>query len=1235
MKTKLFITVILSCIALFASAQIIHVPADQATIQEGINAASNGDTVLVEQGTYFENINFLGKAITIASHYLVEQDSSHIYNTVINGSQPIVPDIGTVVTFDNNTDTTSCLFGFTITGGTGTKTSFPFPVNAGGGIVFTQSGGKLESNIIENNACILDTLDGFIFGGGIGSGPPLEDHLIIIKDNTIRNNVAWTKGPSSAWNMGWAEGGGIYLCYNAIVEGNLIESNICRSNDCISAGGAIRMIAVDPNAIFQILVEVRENLIRNNESISETFGAFAGGISCSAANTIIENNEITGNSVESQNYCKGAGLYFDLVNTYYAKVNNNFICNNFSANGISDGGSIGLFQSIDIEICNNLILNNSADKGGAFSVNASQPMLISNNTILNNEANEEGGAFYVYDNSEVQVYNSILRNDSAGGSPNEIYVQNGSAFSIQYSNIEGTWPGTGNIDLDPLFVDPENGNFHLTESSPCIDAGDPNSPPDPDGTICDMGKYFFHQGTLIEVPSQFATIQEGIEAATEGDTVLVAEGTYFENIRFMGKAITVASEYIMDDDSSHIVNTIIDGSQAADPDSAAVVMFVNGEDTTSILNGFTITGGSGVMLMTYVVRAGGGIFTYNAGCKIVNNIITKNHVVDNDKAGAAGIASVQTVGEYLVIVKNNYIGYNTAMAGGFTAFGGGLAIMTNCVIENNLIEYNTCTNTSSDTDGGGIELEAAYGNPTAYIKGNIIRNNELTAKANSLGAGIICVGFTPVIKDNIISNNSAFAQSNSVGGGMHIKNSPGTVEISNNTIEDNHLESQEGAFGGGIRLISISEDVIISGNIISDNTMDAGVTTWGGSISAYDMQNISISNNTIERNIGNSASGQAGGAGINLLMCSKSIIEFNTISQNALNAGTYAWGGGILIDKATGMVYINNNAINNNSSEGTGMGGGISIYNNNEDATYTIGSNEIMNNFSDSRGGGICARNAYKIFMYNNIFYENESNYFGGAIEFYESAGKLNRDDPFNPIIANNNFISNTASSGGAVCNEYDNNSPVIFNSIFMDDSASTGQDLYNAGDMDVLVYNNIIDTTVIGTPWEGDDNINEDPMFIDPENGDFHIEQNSPCAGAGIDSLQINNIWYLCPTTDFEGNPRPMPFTYMPDIGADEIDETVGFSELAVQSSVFDVRCYPNPVTSVATIHFTLPAASFAKLEIYDITGRKIKILHSGFFQAGEHSFTWDAVGLPEGMYLLRLEMGGVSENRKLLLLN
>jgi hypothetical protein len=81
-------------------------------------------------------------------------------------------------------------------------------------------------------------------------------------------------------------------------------------------------------------------------------------------------------------------------------------------------------------------------------------------------------------------------------SPEEIYIESGSVTAT-YSDIEGGWTGTGNIDSDPLFVDPGNNNYYLLYTSPCIDTGNPSSPLDPDGTIADMGAYCFDQSNGV------------------------------------------------------------------------------------------------------------------------------------------------------------------------------------------------------------------------------------------------------------------------------------------------------------------------------------------------------------------------------------------------------------------------------------------------------------------------------------------------------------------------------------------------------------------------------------------------------------------------------------------------------------------------------------------------------------------------------------------------------------------
>lgn len=106
-------------------ADTINIPADYPTIQQGIGAALGGDTVLVEPGTYVENIDFLGKAISVTS-------SGGIVMTVIDGNQA-----GSVVSFSSGESYDSVLDGFTITNGNGTLG--PYGWICGGGLYINNS----------------------------------------------------------------------------------------------------------------------------------------------------------------------------------------------------------------------------------------------------------------------------------------------------------------------------------------------------------------------------------------------------------------------------------------------------------------------------------------------------------------------------------------------------------------------------------------------------------------------------------------------------------------------------------------------------------------------------------------------------------------------------------------------------------------------------------------------------------------------------------------------------------------------------------------------------------------------------------------------------------------------------------------------------------------------------------------------------------------------------------------
>jgi len=128
---------------------------------------------------------------------------------------------------------------------------------------------------------------------------------------------------------------------------------------------------------------------------------------------------------------------------------------------------------------NNIFSHNLGDHGGGIAF-VSSGSDMTNNTFTGNWGYYDGGAIYCSD-SYVTITNSILWQDSAWWNDSEIYVESG-AVTVTYCDVEGGWSGEGNIDVDPLFRDPEGGDFHLMAdycgdpyNSPCIDVGHPDS----------------------------------------------------------------------------------------------------------------------------------------------------------------------------------------------------------------------------------------------------------------------------------------------------------------------------------------------------------------------------------------------------------------------------------------------------------------------------------------------------------------------------------------------------------------------------------------------------------------------------------------------------------------------------------------------------------------------------------------------------------------------------------------
>ncbi|MGP0019552.1 MAG: right-handed parallel beta-helix repeat-containing protein [Candidatus Sulfotelmatobacter sp.] len=268
---------LLISLSTIATAATINVPADQPTIQSGINAANNGDVVLVAPGTYIENINFNGKAIVVKS-------SGGAKVTFIDGFG-----LNSVVTFDSNEGLKSVLRGFTIQHGN--------TLSEGGGIYIRNASPTVVANIVSNNTAAID-----------GAGIAVTFSSALVQGNTVTNN-SQTPGYSGG------EGGGIEVGGEgaARIIGNVVENNSWASAE----GGGIALYSAGTPIL-------ENNIIRANLASDYGGGIYIVG----ASNALIVQNLVYNNTLKAGlNFGEGAGIYI-LVPYGYAGpvlVNNTLV----------------------------------------------------------------------------------------------------------------------------------------------------------------------------------------------------------------------------------------------------------------------------------------------------------------------------------------------------------------------------------------------------------------------------------------------------------------------------------------------------------------------------------------------------------------------------------------------------------------------------------------------------------------------------------------------------------------------------------------------------------------------------------------------------------------------------------------------------------------------------------------------------------------------------------------------
>ena len=388
----------------------LYVPDDFSSIQAGIHGIQDGDTLIVRDGVYYENIVVSGRQISILSE-------NGAATTIIDGMHN-----GTTFSANHGTYT---IDGFTIRNG--------------------------------NRAW---------HGGGVyAQGYETSPNTLFLKNCIITNNYSQLNG------------GGLYLHDSSTA---IIQNCVFDSNHADGSGGGLCGEQYQTSSIGRGALTLEQTTFVNNTSMSEGGGLYVDNCSIDMLNCVFENN------VTDLDF--GGAKINDAA--WGSRVENCLFNNNKATNGSVGGLAVGNTNGF---VVNNTVFSNN------FSYQGTGALSVNNGNAVVSKCTFSGNTSYVVWSAScvVSVYNCNLDINSCILWDNDaLYALNNTigTLVVTYSDIEGGYSGVGNINTDPLFTDPLQGDFGLDIGSPCIDAGDPTIGMDPDGTITDMGVYHYPAG---------------------------------------------------------------------------------------------------------------------------------------------------------------------------------------------------------------------------------------------------------------------------------------------------------------------------------------------------------------------------------------------------------------------------------------------------------------------------------------------------------------------------------------------------------------------------------------------------------------------------------------------------------------------------------------------------------------------------------------------------------------------
>ena len=791
---------------------------------------------------------------------------------------------------------------------------------------------------------------------------------------------------------------------------------------------------------------------------------------------------------------------------------------------------------------------------------------------------------------------------------------------------------------------------------------------------------FAETRALINIPEDYPLIQQGIDIAVPGDTILIWPGTYIEELEINQKDLTLGSRYLITGDTSYISNTVLDG------DSTYHILTCNGPHEINV-SGLTFTHGYGDWILEPSTAWGGAVtaneytdIEFNR-CRFYENYGVRNTCINANDSCSVSIRRsdfvrnrgfpktnviMNRVGRELTIQGCSFVNNETRFWTLVGASSCKLAFVDSCIFSSNHGSYGESTS--------GMLLHC-FAQRIEVTNCDFINHTFITGGRSLIQ---LIQADTLIMSDCLIDSNTiSFGHHNQLvdlsGGNDHLF-------LNNIRISNNYSTDGDG-FGIGLRAhgsqSTTADSIFITNNHVEyRHDQDASSGLLISSSGVCSLSNIYVMNNSALRSdldeypdVYSWAHFKTGCGGEVIT------IDHMVASDNLNNFSQVGLALSIAHSSPDQTVYLNDILIHDNTrlyttpgDEWDPGGSGITIeFNYPFMRKVEINNLRLYNQYHTVYGAGIYAP-ADTFIIRNSHISDCGNNAITISSDYFEMENVLVNDCWNDRGEASSHIISGRTTQGATVRNCTIIDSYGDFGKAFYFGANNTTDEI------NVLVENCIIENTCptgdalgywedanidltvrysnIDGGWEGVGNIDLDPLFTDPENDDYTFLPESPCIDAGNPDPTYNDPedpnhtgWTLWPSQGTlrndmgcYGGPGAIELWDYQDV------PNVGARSPRSPQTITLSQNYPNPFNPSTTIEFTLPYPQDVQLMVYNILGQKVAVLAEGIHASGIHRVTFNTnlqpVGarssrpLSSGVYIYRLSTDDDIVSHKMMLI-